>query len=70
MHLDRNLSLFNQKEETPLFGSLNLDGYWLNVNSFKGQILTDEQQCSELIRLCEFSPNDIVSWHSRWLWFR
>jgi len=53
-----NLSLFNQKEEKPLFGSLKLDGCWLIVNSFKCQILTDEQQCSELIDLCEFSPND------------
>jgi hypothetical protein len=47
-----------QEEDTSLFGSLKLDGHWLNVNSFKGQILTDEQQCLELIKLCEFSPND------------
>jgi hypothetical protein len=53
-----NLSSFNQEEDACLFGSLKLDGCWLNVNSFKGQILTDEQQCSELIDLCEFSPND------------
>jgi hypothetical protein len=35
-----------------------LSGCWLNVNSFKGQILTDERQMSELIKVCEFSPND------------
>jgi hypothetical protein len=35
-----NLSSFIQKEEdTSLFGSLKLDGCWLNVNSFKGTIL-------------------------------
>jgi hypothetical protein len=54
-----NLFSFNQKEEdTSLFGSIKLNGCWLNVNSFKGQILTDERQMSELIDLCEFSPND------------
>jgi hypothetical protein len=52
-----NLFLFNQNE-TSLFGSIRLNGYWLNVDSFKGQILKDEQQCSELIDLCQFSPND------------
>jgi BTB/POZ domain-containing protein KCTD9 len=31
---------------------------WLNVNSFKGQILTNAQQYFELIKVCEFSPND------------
>jgi hypothetical protein len=30
----------------------------LNVNSFKGQILTNAQQYFELINLCEFLPND------------
>jgi hypothetical protein len=53
-----NLSSFNQEEETSIFGSIKLNGCWLNVNSFKGQILTDECQMSELIELCEFSPND------------
>jgi hypothetical protein len=53
-----NLSSFNQEEGTSLFGSLKLDGCWLNVNSFKGQILTDVRQMTELIDLCGFSPND------------
>jgi hypothetical protein len=53
-----NLSLLNQEEQNSLFGSLKLDGCWLNLNSFKGQILTDERQITELIDLCEFSPND------------
>jgi hypothetical protein len=53
-----NLSSFNQVEGTSsLFGSIKLSGY-SKVNSFKGQILTDEQQCLGLIKLCEFSPND------------
>jgi hypothetical protein len=29
-----------------------------NINPFKSQILEGEQQCLELIDLCEFSPND------------
>jgi hypothetical protein len=53
-----NLSLLNREEQNSLFGSMKLNGYWLNVNSFKGQILKDNQQCSELIDLCEFSPRD------------
>ena len=52
-----NLSSFNQTE-TSLFGSIKLNGYWLNSNSFKGQILTNERQISEFIDLCEFSSND------------
>jgi len=52
------LSLFDQEEETFLFGSIKLNGCWLNVNSFKGQILNDKRQMSKLIYLCEFSPND------------
>ena len=28
------------------------------MNSLKSEILKGEQQCSELINLCEFSPND------------
>jgi hypothetical protein len=35
--------MFNQEEDTSLFGSIKLNGYWLNVKSFKCQILTDEQ---------------------------
>jgi hypothetical protein len=53
-----NLSLFNQKE-TSLFGSIKFNKY-SNMGLFKSQILTDERQMSELIRLCQFSPND--SW--------
>jgi hypothetical protein len=51
-----NLTLLNQEKEALLFGSIKLSGYWLN--SLKGEILTNEQQCLELIKLCEFSPND------------
>ena len=39
-----------------MFGSIKLDDYWLN--SLKSEILANEQQCLELIELCEFSPND------------
>jgi hypothetical protein len=28
------------------------------MNSFKSQILTDERQMSDLIKLCDLSPND------------
>jgi hypothetical protein len=52
-----NLSLLNQEEDTSLFGSIKLYGY-SNANPFKSHILNGEQQLSELIRLCEFSPND------------
>jgi hypothetical protein len=52
-----NLSSFNQKE-TSWFGSIKLDGYWLD--SLNSQIIKGEQQSIELIELCEFSPND--SW--------
>jgi hypothetical protein len=53
-----NSILFNQKEETSsLFGSLKLRQY-SDMNSLKSQILEGEQQCSELIKLCQFSPND------------
>jgi hypothetical protein len=53
-----NLSSFNQEEDTSLFGSIKLNGYCPGLYSFKGQILTDEQQYFELIKLCEFSPSD------------
>jgi hypothetical protein len=63
------LSLFNQKEEdTSLFGSIRLNACWLNVNSFIGQILTDLKQFSELIKLCQFSPNDKWSLLYRATW--
>jgi hypothetical protein len=39
-----------------LFGSIQSDSNWFN--SFQSQILKGEQQCLELIELCEFSPND------------
>ena len=48
-----NLSSFNQ-EETSLFGLIKLNGYWMNVNLFKSQILTNERQITELLKLCEF----------------
>jgi hypothetical protein len=52
------LSSFNQNEETTsLFGSIKLNGY-SNMNSFKSEILKDEQQCLELLKVCEFSPRD------------
>jgi hypothetical protein len=47
----------NQKE-TSLFGSIKLNEYCSNPNPFKSEILTGEQQCLELIKLCEFSRND------------
>jgi hypothetical protein len=50
-----NLSSLNQNANS-LFGSIKLDGYWLD--SFKSEISANEQQCLELIKLCEFSPND------------
>ena len=52
-----NSSLFKQKE-TSSFGSIRLNGHCFNVNSLKGQILKDEQLCYDLMKLCEFSPND------------
>jgi hypothetical protein len=48
-----NLSSFNQEE----FGSIKLNAYWLNLNSFKSQILKGERQMTELMKLCEFSPS-------------
>jgi hypothetical protein len=52
-----NISLLNQSE-TSLFGSIRMKACWSNVNSFKGQILTNVQEYFELINLCEFSPSD------------
>ena len=54
-----NLSSFNQYSSC-LFGLIQLDGYWLNFNPFlkNSQILTNQQQSSALLNLCEFSPND------------
>jgi hypothetical protein len=55
-----NLSLLNPNE-TSCFGSIKLNGYWLNVNLFNSEILTDESQLSELLKLCKFSPNSKFS---------
>jgi hypothetical protein len=52
-----NLSLLNQNETFTLFGSIRLSEY-SNMNPFKGEILTDFKQSFDLLRLCEFSPND------------
>ena len=52
-----NLTSFNQKEETPSFGSIRLSLY-SGLNSLKSEILKDERQSLELIKLCEFSPSD------------
>jgi dsDNA-specific endonuclease/ATPase MutS2 len=52
---------FNQEEEeeeTSLFGSLKLNEFCSYMNSFKSHILNNQQHCSELIQLCEFSSND------------
>jgi hypothetical protein len=50
-----NLSAFNQED---LFGSLKVNELCSNKNSLMSQILKGEQQCVELLKLCEFSPND------------
>jgi hypothetical protein len=39
-----NLSLFDQKEETSLFGSIKLNSFWLNMYSLKSQILKGDRQ--------------------------
>ena len=52
-----NVSLFNQKEEeTSLFGSIKLNQYSY-MNLFKSRILSSKQPF-DLIKLCQFSPND------------
>jgi len=56
--LKPNSSFLRQVEDTSLFGSIKLNGYCPGLYSLKGQIINDEQQMSELIKLCEFSPND------------
>jgi hypothetical protein len=44
---------------TFLFGSLKVNEFRSYMNSFKSiQILKGEQQSFDLIKLCEFSPND------------
>jgi hypothetical protein len=53
-----NSSLFTKEEEdTSLFGSIKF-GQYTNVDLFKSEILKGERQITELIKLCEFSPND------------
>jgi hypothetical protein len=53
-----NLSSFNQVEGTSsLFGLIKLSGY-SRINSFQSEIINDEKQMSDFIKLCEFSPND------------
>jgi hypothetical protein len=47
-------------EDKFLFGSIKFSLY-SDKNSLKSQILEGEQQCSELLSLCEFSPNDTWS---------
>ncbi len=51
-----NLSSFNLNE-TSTFGLIKLNQF-TNINSFKNQILKDERQSIEMIKLCEFSSND------------
>jgi hypothetical protein len=46
-----NLSLFDQAEETSIFGSIKFNQY-TNTNLFHSQILTDVKQYIELIELC------------------
>jgi len=53
-----NLSVFNDTEETSLFGLIKLSEYCSNTNPFKSEILTVLEQYFDLIKLCEFSPND------------
>jgi hypothetical protein len=45
------------QRETSLFGSIRL-GKYSNMGLFKSHILKNEQQCLELINLCDFSPKD------------
>jgi hypothetical protein len=44
--------------KTCLFGSINLRGYFSRMNLLKSQILKSEQQYSDLLKLCEFCPNE------------
>ena len=51
-----NLSSFDPEDKF-LFGSIKFSLY-SDKNSLKSQILKGEQQCSELLKLCQFSSND------------
>jgi hypothetical protein len=57
-YFQSNLAPISQAKSTSLFGSIRLNACWSNVNSFKGQILTDVKKSIELLELCEFSPRD------------
>ena len=52
-----NSTSFNQKEETSLFGSIQLNQY-SNLNSLKSKIIKGERQSFDLIKLCELALND------------
>jgi hypothetical protein len=57
-----NLTLLNQELSSSslsssFFGSIKLNNNCSNTDPFKSQILTGNQP-NELIKLCEFSPND------------
>jgi hypothetical protein len=52
-----NVSPLNQNE-TSNFGSLKVNEFCSYMNSMKSQILKGEQQYFELLKLCEFSPDD------------
>ena len=45
-----NLSVFNQTEDSSLFGLIKLSEYCSNTNPFKSEILTDLEQYFDLIR--------------------
>jgi hypothetical protein len=52
-----NLSLLYQNETSSLFGSIRLNA--MSLESFRNsQVLTSEQTFLQVIKLCEFSPND------------
>jgi hypothetical protein len=55
-----NSSLFTKEEGTSLFGSIKL-GQYTNVDLFNSQVIKGERQITELIKLCEFFPNDKCS---------
>ena len=52
-----NSTSFNQND-TSLFGSVKLNEFCSYMNSLQSQILNGDRQSVELIKLCEFSPND------------
>jgi len=52
-----NPSLLNQEGDPSLFGLIKLNGYLLNFNPFKSEIIS-YQQSLELLNLCGFSLKD------------